>query len=156
MIDKILMAARKVAAEHKIHRWPPGPPPAFFTPDEKRLAAELDTKLEGADLPEALIETDVEAFEELIRLVDDYFNPGRSPSTTCRYCEAPLIWVKSSPAGKNAPLDVVAIQGIDADGVSHRVYLNHFSTCPHAQRARDEKKAHAAALPQDGKSKAGR
>jgi hypothetical protein len=156
MIDKILMAARRLAVNYQIHKCPAGAPPEFFTPDEKRLAAEINAKLSGADLPEQVIETDVDAFDELVRLVADYFNPGRSPSTTCKYCDAPLIWVKTSPGGKNAPLDVVPIQGIDADGITHRIYLNHFSTCPHAERVRCEKKAHAAALPVDGKSKAAR
>lgn len=86
---------------------------------------------------------------ELLELTRDYFNPGRSPSH-CKKCGAPLLWVKTT-RGANAPLDAVMIVGIDADGVSHRVYLNHFSTCPHADDVRREKQAASAT---DGKTKA--
>ncbi len=101
------------------------------------------------------LERDMELLDELMRLAADYFNPGRAPNTLCKKCGAPLLWVKTA-TGANAPLDPVMIVGIDADGISHRVYLNHFSTCPKAHEVAAEQKAHAAALPEDGKSKAAR
>ncbi|KKN56871.1 hypothetical protein LCGC14_0567960 [marine sediment metagenome] len=144
MIDKILKAARKVAADHKQHTVaiPPGPEA------EELLGAS------GRKHTHVLIETDVEAFEELVRLASDYFNPGRAAGGgLCKKCGAPLLWVKTT-SGANAPLDAAMIVGIDADGVSHRVHLNHFSTCPRAAEVTAEQKAHAAALPKDGKTKA--
>ena len=126
MIDKMLKAARKLAAGE------PG---------------RVDRVLSYEQL---------EPYEALVRLADDYFNPGRAAGgSLCKKCGAPLLWVKTA-AGANAPLDPVMIVGIDADGISHRVYLNHFSTCPKAGEVTAERKAHAAALPQDGKSKAAR
>ena len=123
MIDKILMAARKLADT-----------------DHRRVDRVLH----------------VDAFEpyaELVRLVNDYFNPGRAAGGgLCKKCGAPLLWVKT-PNGANAPLDPVMIAGLDADGVAHRIYLNHFSTCPKADEVRREKNA-AGTEPEDGKSKA--
>ena len=142
MIDKILMAARKVAADYKIHE-KPGRPPAFLTPEAEAARQRL---------PERVIETDVEAFEELMRLVNDYFHPGRAAGGgLCKKCGAPLLWIKTS-SGANAPLDAVMIAGIDADGVAHRIYLNHFSTCPKADEVRREK--NAADTPENGKTQA--
>ncbi len=75
-------------------------------------------------------------YRELIVTVSDYFNPGRSDAH-CRKCNAPLVWVKT-PAGANAPLDPVAITGIDANGEAHTIHLSHFSTCPDAAEVRAE------------------
>lgn len=138
MIDKILKAARKVATAGYVVR----------TVSGEHLGPGFDY---DEELP--LLEIDRQLLDELIRLVSDYFNPGRAPNSLCRKCGAPLLWVTTT-SGAKAPLDPVMICGIDADGVSHRIYLNHFSTCPRAGEVRDEKKAAAAELPQDGKSKA--
>lgn len=73
---------------------------------------------------------------ELVSLVADYFNPGRS-SSHCRKCGAPLVWIKTA-AGANAPLDATPIDGVDADGEHHRIRLSHFSTCPRAAEVRRE------------------
>jgi len=78
-------------------------------------------------------------YRELLDQVDDYFNPGRSKSL-CKKCRAPLVWAET-PAGRKAPLDAVAICGIDANGEVHTIHLNHFSTCPDADAVRAEKKA---------------
>ena len=78
-------------------------------------------------------------YQELLAVVEDYFNPGRSQSL-CKKCGAPLVWAET-PAGKKAPLDAVAICGIDANGEVHTIHLNHFSTCPDAEAVRAEKKA---------------
>ncbi len=75
-------------------------------------------------------------YRELIVAVSDYFNPGRSPSS-CKKCGAPLVWAKT-PRGAKAPLDAVAISGIDANGEAHTIHMNHFSTCPDAAEVRAE------------------
>ena len=78
-------------------------------------------------------------YQELLALTRDYFNPGRSPSS-CKKCRAPLVWAET-PAGRKAPLDAVAICGIDANGEARTIHMNHFSTCPDADAVRAEKKA---------------
>ncbi len=115
----------------------------------------IDTILKVARRLAADVYTDTEEkrsdYRTLTAATEDYFNPGRSPST-CRHCGAPLLWVTTT-SGAKAPLDAVAIQGMDANGEARRIYLSHFSTCPHADALRDEKKAAAAARPESGKSK---
>lgn len=91
------------------------------------------------------------AYRELIDATADYFNPGRSPSA-CKKCRAPLVWTKTS-CGATAPLDAVGICGIDANGEVHTIHLNHFSTCPDADKVRAEKKA-AGDAAEDVKAKA--
>ncbi len=78
-------------------------------------------------------------YQELLAATRDYFNPGRS-NTHCKKCGAPLVWVDTT-SGKNAPLDPVAIVGLDANGECRTIHLNHFSTCPDADAIRAEKKA---------------
>ncbi len=77
-------------------------------------------------------------YHHLLEMVNDYFNPDRSPDL-CRECGAPIVWVKTTPKGANAPLDAVAISGIDVNGEAHTIHLNHFSTCPDAEAFRPEK-----------------
>ncbi len=64
---------------------------------------------------------------ELFRLVDDYFNPGRSPSS-CHSCDAPLVWVKTGRGKK--PLDAAWVSGTDDQGIPRRIRLSHRDTCP--------------------------
>ncbi len=111
MIDKILKAARKLHAG-----------------DVVRVEGT------GKDCPEQMVETDVEAFRELVDLVADYFNPGRSDST-CKFCGAPLVWIVTG-RGAKAPLDAASIEGLDAGGIHRRIRLSHFATCPKAPGGR--------------------
>ncbi len=111
MIDKILKAARKVAAGKTINLL---------------LADALDA---GRTYPPGTTEY-VEAYNELVRVVDDYFNPGRSDST-CKFCGAPLVWIVTG-RGAKAPLDAASIEGLDAGGIHRRIRLSHFATCPNA------------------------
>ena len=114
MIDKILMAARKLAAGHTLN-----------TLLADALVGKKTTDFVG-------LKSDVESFNELVRLVDDYFNPGRSPST-CKGCGAPLVWVVTGK-GSRAPLDATWIGGLDEQGIYRRIRLNHHATCPEAKR----------------------
>lgn len=95
--------------------------------DKILMAARIATQ---TDADPTTIEIKRRAFRELVRLVNDYFEPARSDAH-CRACRAPIIWTKTA-AGKNAPLDAVPITGMDADGETHRVYISHFATCPAA------------------------
>lgn len=129
MIDKLIRAARRCAANYTVHAIP-----GDLVGDACRTVP--------------AIETDTEAFAELVEATREYFHTGRSPSR-CRWCKAPILWA-TTPAGKKAPLDACPIEGLDANGVHHRIYLSHFATCPHADQVRQQR---AGA---DGKSKAGR
>lgn len=129
MIDKLIRAARRCAANYTVHAIP-----GDLVGDPCRTVP--------------TIETDTEAFAELVEATREYFHAGRSPSS-CRYCGAPLIWCKT-PAGKKAPLDAVPIEGLDTNGEHRRIYLSHFATCPHADQVRQQRAG------DDGKTKAGR
>ncbi|MCP4871616.1 MAG: hypothetical protein GY898_23145 [Proteobacteria bacterium] len=113
MIDKILKAARVVGEAAQIHDLPGG---TIESPNVERV-----------------ITTDVEAFEELVRLVEDYFNPGRAPGSLCQFCQAPLVWIKTGNNSR-APLDAAHVSGLDDTGRHHRIRLSHFATCPRPPR----------------------
>lgn len=108
MIDRILKAARRVADNHEIHR--PPEDPSLGTPSGP------------------MIETDLEAFEELVGLVAEYFEP-RPDSKACQGCGAGMHWIRTGPKSR-APLDQVEIAGLDAGGTHRRIRLSHFATCP--------------------------
>lgn len=69
----------------------------------------------------------------------------------CRTCQAPIIWV-TSKNGKAMPLDAkpekrVVIShdpaGGPTVGLIRDTYLNHYATCPQAQRWRGRKRPSA-------------
>ncbi len=156
MVDKLLMAARKAAAGYRIHRKPTAgeAAPDCILESERELFEQMNDELAADDrLPDELIECDAEAFAELAGAVGDYFAVGRSPST-CKWCQAPLVWVVTAANKKRMPLDACPIEGLDADGVHHRIHLAHHATCPAIAKRRAAKKAAANNGSEDGKSKA--
>ena len=107
MLDRVLKAARKVAASarfEQVHNDGSN----VLSPDE------------------ALV--DRQALQELTAGVSGYLEPGLSPSR-CRYCEAPLVWAVTA-RGKKQPLDAAWVLGFDVEGQSHRVRIAHHATCP--------------------------
>lgn len=126
MIDKLIKAARRVAA-----------------------SAQTYPQVNEGRPGRGLVDVETKAFAELVAATDEYFHAGRSPSR-CRWCQAPLVWA-TTEAGKKAPLDAVPIEGLDANGTHRRIYLSHFSTCPHVDKVRAAKQD--AIDTEDGKTR---
>lgn len=61
----------------------------------------------------------------------------------CRYCQHEIMWVKSDETGKRIPLDArptTAFQRTGAETAKPvQVYINHFVTCEHRDKARADK-----------------
>lgn len=112
MLDTLLKAARQLAkaGDYGVK---------VYTDGEGATRVTIDLSAAEGD-----------AFTAVCGAAAEYFNPARSDSP-CRKCGAPLTWIRTA-AGKNAPLDAVTIEGLDADGAHQRIRLSHFSTCPAA------------------------
>ncbi len=59
----------------------------------------------------------------------------------CRYCGAPVIWVRMAGTGKNHPCNVPVLTTVTNDGRIAKGRTSHFASCPKADQARKRKKA---------------
>ncbi|HRQ74275.1 MAG TPA: hypothetical protein PLU35_14730 [Phycisphaerales bacterium] len=76
------------------------------------------------------------------------FERPKPASRPCKLCGRPIIWGRNPATGSKVPLDaractVFRLEAAGGDGVPQvaqvdGVHINHFITCPHADRARAE------------------
>lgn len=55
------------------------------------------------------------------------------PSSECRSCGQPIIWVKMKKSGKAMPCDPKIVTIFNDQGQSFTGRLSHFGTCPEAK-----------------------
>lgn len=57
------------------------------------------------------------------------------PTDTCDKCSAPIIWIRTSPGGKNMPCNPKRQIITTAEGVAVSGFTSHFATCPRKKAA---------------------
>lgn len=77
----------------------------------------------------------VESLERLLLILGP--TPGLAPpSSPCRSCGAPIVWLKTA-SGKSMPVDAASVRYGDKKFEPPR-HVTHFSTCPNADQHRKE------------------